>query len=251
MISVAMVTFREMIRERFVHIIIFITAVMFLFSLLLGSLSFDEQTRILIHLGLASIQISIVGISIFVGANLISKEIERQTCLLVLARPITRTQFYVGKFLGVVGINFIISILLGIALWAFAEGAVYLHELLTIVWGSFLEATILLAVAMFFSQIMRPAIALFSSIGIFIIGNWLEELVFFAKKSQNPVFESVARVIHDGLPQLFLLNWRSYHLLEKHLFSLPQISWASIHALGWTLLLILLGAFAFRRKDLV
>lgn len=251
MISVAMITFREMIRERFVHIILFLSAVLFLFSLLLGSLSFDEQTRILIHLGLAAIQISIVGIAAFVGSSIITKEIERQTCLIVLARPISRSQFYLGKFLGIVGINFLISLMLGVILWGFSQGAVRLFELLTIVWGSFLESSIIIAVAMFFSQALRPAIALFSTIGIFIIGNWLEELVFFAKKSENPAFELFAKVIHDGLPQLYRTNWRSYHLLEKHLLSATQVGWVTLHAISWTLFLLLLGTFIFRRKDLV
>jgi Cu-processing system permease protein len=251
MILVAQITFREMIREKFVHIILFIAAVMFVFSLLLGSLSFDEQTRILIHLGLASIQISIVGIAAFVGTNVITKEVERQTCLLVLARPISRTQFYVGKLLGILAINLLISLLLGLILWGFSQNAVRLNELLIIIWGSFLESSVILSVAMFFSQIMRPAIALFSTIGIFVIGNWLEELVYFAKKSENPMFESIAKFIHNILPQLYRTNWRSYHLLEKHLLDLTQVSWTTVHILGWSLLLIVFGTFVFRRKDLV
>ena len=251
MLTIARITFREMLREKYVHIVIFISILLFLFSLVLGSLSFDEQTRIVIHLGLAAIQLSIVGIAIFIGTSLIVKEIERQTCLIVLARPITRVQFYVGKYLGALGINFVICLILVCILWIFSENAVGFLPLLLVVLGSFFESSILLATSLFLSLIMRPAVALFSSIGIFIIGNWLEELVYFANKSKNPLFESFAKLVHNVFPQLYRTNWRSFHIIQNHLLTTDQVGWVIIHSLGWTILLVGLGTLIFRRKDLV
>src|SRR4051812_6925954 len=95
-------TFREIIRDRILYGLHIFAILLIGFSLVLGELSFAEQTRISINFGLAGIHLSAITLSIFIGSSLVAKEIEKQTILTLLARPVSRLQFLVGKYLGLI-----------------------------------------------------------------------------------------------------------------------------------------------------
>jgi ABC-type transport system involved in multi-copper enzyme maturation permease subunit len=249
--TIALTTFRELIRQKLIHVAFFIALILFALSFLLGSLSFDEQTRILVHFGFSSIQLAVVGISLFIGTHLLPKEIERQTCLIVLSRPIDRAQFYIGKFLGVALINLTIVLILTSVLFlacglSFSPVVFFMIGL-----GAYFESLILLAVAFLGSLVLRPAIALFMTVGIFLLGNWLNDLLYFSEKSSNPASIFFGRVVHQVLPQLYRTNWRSLYILENKLLSGDEFFGVTMHVFGWTLMLLVIGTFVFRRKDLV
>ena len=61
-----------------------------------------ERERILQDVGLAAIRLMSVGIATFVGVGLIHGEVERRTIYTILSKPISRTQFLLGKYLGLV-----------------------------------------------------------------------------------------------------------------------------------------------------
>lgn len=97
--TLARTTLREMLRERVFMVAVLIAIVLLALSFLLGALSFAEQRKILADFGFLAVQISGLGVSLFAGAYLLAKEIEKQTCLLILSRPVTRSQFILGKLL--------------------------------------------------------------------------------------------------------------------------------------------------------
>src|SRR5262249_29987946 len=100
--TVAVNTFRETLRDKILYNLVVFALLLIGTSVLLGTLSIGEQARIVNDLGLAAINLVAVIIAIFVGVGLVSKEIERRTIYTLLARPITRGQFVLGKYLGLV-----------------------------------------------------------------------------------------------------------------------------------------------------
>ena len=86
--TLARTTLREMLRERVFMVAVLVAIALLGLSFLLGALSFAEQRKILTDFGFLAIQISGLGISLFSGAYLLAKEIEKQTCLLILSRPL-------------------------------------------------------------------------------------------------------------------------------------------------------------------
>ena len=103
--TLAKTTLQEMLREKVFSIVLLIAVALLGLSFLLGALSFAEQRKILADFGFLAIEIGLLGVSLFSGSYLISKEIEKQTCLLILSRPVSRQQFILGKILGVVALT--------------------------------------------------------------------------------------------------------------------------------------------------
>ena len=110
-IVIALNTFRENLRDKILYSLLIFAALLMGASILLGALTIAEQEKIIADMGLASINVIGVIIAIFVGIGLVSKEIERRTIYTILAKPISRSQFILGKYLGLVitlGVNLVI-----------------------------------------------------------------------------------------------------------------------------------------------
>jgi ABC-type transport system involved in multi-copper enzyme maturation permease subunit len=95
-------TFREAVRDRVLNGMLGIALAVLFFSLALAELSLDQQRRIVLDIGLASISLFSVVMAIFLGSSLLYKEIERKTLYVILPKPIRRHEFLLGKYFGIV-----------------------------------------------------------------------------------------------------------------------------------------------------
>lgn len=248
--ALTLLSFFEFLRDRIVWIALFVAALLFALSILLGALSFNEQQRILAHIGWSAIQISTMGMGLLLSANWLHKEMDRQTCLIVLARPVTRDQFLIGKFLPILLLTFLFQSLLASILYILLGFSFPLAHYVTVFLGTFLEVSVVLAATFSLATYTRPAIAFVSGIAIFLIGHWSQEIEFFGKKIQSPLYILVSKIGQYGFPNLFQYNWRSVYFLENGIAG-SQVGWVILHSFGWILLTLSVAAFVFRRKDLV
>ena len=100
-IAVAVNTFREAVRDRVLYGVLGVATFVLLFTLVLAEVSLDQQRRIVLDVGLASISLFSVVVSIFLGSSLLYKEIERKTLYVILPKPIRRHEFLLGKYFGI------------------------------------------------------------------------------------------------------------------------------------------------------
>src|SRR5215216_1827898 len=151
--TIARNTFRENLRDKILYNLLFFAVFLIGISIVLADLSIMEHHRIVTDIGLASINVVGVIIAIFVGIGLVSKEIERRTAFVILAKPISRARFIVGKYLGLVltlGINVGIMLLVFLATLLIYHAPVHvgLFQALLLI---FIELALITAVALFFS----------------------------------------------------------------------------------------------------
>ena len=71
-------------------------------SFLLAQLTAGQDVKIIKDLGLAAASLMGVLIAVFIGIGLVAKEVERRSIYSLLSKPITRSQFILGKYLGLV-----------------------------------------------------------------------------------------------------------------------------------------------------
>ena len=245
-------TIKEMVHEKlFVAALVVAVGILGL-SLLLGSLSFAEQNKILADIGFVAVQISGLLLAIFGGAYLLPREIEKQTCLLMLARPVSRAEFVLGKVFGLAGFAILVmvslSLLLGLLL-SYSSLQEWVRHLL-IVSSLVAETCLLLGLVVLTSLLVRPSIALMVGWVLFLWGHWLPDLQHFAAKSENIILPLVAQVSPWLVPHFSRMNWKTYRVIEIGVEP-GEIVWFVTHSLGWALMLSILIVVVFRRKDLV
>lgn len=249
---IAQNTYLEIIRDRILYGLVVFAVLLIGLSLALGQLSFSEQARIALDFGLVGIQLSSVILAMFVGSTLVSKEIEKQTILTILSRPIRRSEFIVGKFVGLASV--LLTVLVGLAcilalITYLMETDIGLQFVIALL-GIVLEALTLLAITMLLGVVIRPFLTVSCVIGVFLIGHWIPSLLFFSQKSESPSFKILGKIISWVLPNLERFNWRAAVIYQDAIDPNIILS-ATAYGLGWIVILISITNIIFRRKDFV
>jgi Cu-processing system permease protein len=97
---VAYNTYREAVRARVLHGLLALSLATGGYALIVGAFSNRAHLRVVSDLGAASISIYGVVVAVVLGATALYRELELKTIFPILARPIYRAEYLVGKYLG-------------------------------------------------------------------------------------------------------------------------------------------------------
>lgn len=182
---IAFNTFREAVRDRVLYNLIVFAVLMSGAAVLVGQISIDIERLVVINLGLTAISLFGVVIAIFVGIGLVSKEIEKRTLYTVLAKPVRRWEFIVGKFLGLAGTLTVNTFFMAAGVFA---ALLYVSRhfqrsdgwVLVALYFIVLQFLIITALALFFSSFSSPLLSAVFAFSLFVIGSFAEDLRGFA-----------------------------------------------------------------------
>ena len=99
---VAFNTYREAVRARVLHGLFALALATAGYSLVVGAFALNSSLRVVSDLGAASISIYGIVVAVVLGATSLYRELELKTIFPILARPIRRPEYLVGKYLGTV-----------------------------------------------------------------------------------------------------------------------------------------------------
>jgi len=99
---VALNTYREAVRARVLHGLFALAIATAGYSLVVGAFALNSSLRVVSDLGAASISVYGIVVAVVLGATSLYRELELKTIFPILARPIRRSEYLVGKYLGTV-----------------------------------------------------------------------------------------------------------------------------------------------------
>ncbi len=99
--TVAMATFREGYRQPMFWLIAGFTSVALVASMVIPYFTFGDDFKMMKQLGFDMIMLSAVLFSVLAASISISDEIEGRTAVTLMSKPVTRRQFLLGKYLGI------------------------------------------------------------------------------------------------------------------------------------------------------
>lgn len=97
---VALNTYREAVRARILHGLFGLALATTAYSLVVGAYTSKNQLRVVSDLGAAAISIYAIIVAVVLGATSLYRELELKTLFPILARPVARAEYLVGKYLG-------------------------------------------------------------------------------------------------------------------------------------------------------
>ncbi|MBE8221433.1 MAG: ABC transporter permease [Bdellovibrionales bacterium] len=247
----ALNTFKEIMRDKILYSLIVFSVILMGISIALSDLSFGEKSRITLNFGLTAIHISSVILSIFIGSSLVLKELKNRTIMTLLTRPLSRSTFILGKFVGLLMV--IISLLLGLSLILFGIMTVMsvpvTMSFFIAIYGIILEAAVLTSLTLFFSSLSKVFLAISFSIGVFFVGHWIESFNYFVNKGHLAHFKFISDNLFYVVPNLERFNWRS-DVIYNNLVDSNIILSASLYSAVLCAFLLTLSFFIFTKKDL-
>jgi Cu-processing system permease protein len=104
---VALNTYREAVRARILHGLFGLALVTTAYSLVVGAYTASNQLRVVSDLGAAAISIYAIIVAVVLGATSLYRELELKTLFPILARPISRSEYLTGKYLGTLLVLFV------------------------------------------------------------------------------------------------------------------------------------------------
>jgi ABC-type transport system involved in multi-copper enzyme maturation permease subunit len=250
LLVVARNTFRETVRDKILYNLVFFALLLIGASVLLGALTIGEQAKIVNDIGLAAINLVGVIIAIFVGIGLVTKEIERRTIYTMLARPITRTKFVLGKYFGLVFISVVnIAIMFAMFLATIWLSGNAIHgSLFQAVELILVETLLVTALAMFFSTFSSPTLSAIMTIGFYVIGHLTGDLKSIAEKTHSPMTESIMTALYHVCPNLEVLNIKGQAASGVLMSAGHQVT-ATAYGLLYAGVLLLGACHIFERRD--
>jgi ABC-type transport system involved in multi-copper enzyme maturation permease subunit len=253
-VAIARNAFREAVRDRVLYNLVVFALLLIAGAIFLGELSAGQEAKIIVDLGLSAILLFGVFIAIFVGVGLVYKEIERRTLYAILAKPVGRGEFLLGKYLGLCLTLLVNVAVMGIGL---SLALIYVKRgwdpLVARIWPAilliYLELMILTGVAMMFSAFSSPALSALLTFFVFTIGHFSADLKTLGQTMPG----TPARWFFTGL-YYFVPNLANYNsiTLAAHGMSPGGRAMISAVAYGFVYITVLLATttLIFSRRNL-
>lgn len=248
--AIAANVIKEAIRQKIIYVTVLFALLLFAIEPMIPSFKVGLRVQLFgdIALGIAYLAIAVIAIAISV--NQVPKEIERRTIYNIFSKPVRRTDFLVGKYLGVLVVLAICASLMGVAIFGFIY--VYFGK---VAYGIFqgvgmmlLEASLISAFATLVSTLVSPTINVFACI-----------LFYFMGHVKN---DALANVIKDGSPASTLGLALKYTLPSLENFNVSEAVARSVilkanfilglllYALVFIIIFLTIASFFLRDKEL-
>jgi ABC-type transport system involved in multi-copper enzyme maturation permease subunit len=258
-VALALNTFREAVRDRVLYSLLFFAVLLIISALALGQLSVHEDARVTLDLGLGGIAVFGVLIAIFVGVNLIYKDLDKKIVFALLSKPIYRHEFIVGKFAGMsvtlaVQIAIMTVCLCGVLA---VEGMGFDSAVLRSATLTLLEVLVVTSIAILFSSFSTPFLSGAFTIGIFIIGRSVPELRELISKMPAEAPRRIISTLLHLVPDLHLF-YVSGSLVDGRYVSVhgdyvawAYVAWAALYAGGYIVCSLVVASLLFSRRDFI
>ncbi len=251
---VAINTFREAVRDRVLYNLVFFALMMIGAAILVGQISIGIERLVIINLGLSAISIFGLVMAVFIGVGLVYKEMEKRTLYTLLAKPIRRSEFLVGKYGGllltlVVNTSFMA---LGLGAALYYVGRPFVHAdawILVAIYFILLELALVTAIALFFSCFSSPMLSALFTMGIYVTGVFGTDIRDFGQFASTPVLKVATRVIYYLVP-----NFHNFNAIAvvAHGGSIPvSLIWQNtLYAVLYVTLVLVAASAVFARRNL-
>jgi ABC-type transport system involved in multi-copper enzyme maturation permease subunit len=249
--SIARNTFREALRDRVLYLFLGFAVALLVSTKIFGLLTVGDEGKVIKDLGLAGVQLFSMLIAVMMSVLLVSREVDGRTVYNILAKPVRRWQFLLGKYLGLlatVAVNLVLmAIALVIMVWIYtgevAGGLVFASAMIL------LEMALVTAFATLFSVLTRPMLATVFTLAVYVIGHVAEDIWELTRHVTVGVTRPVVAAIYYLLPNLERFNFKTEVVHELGV-SPSLVAVTIVYGLSYTALVLVLACARFARKDL-
>ena len=247
--AIALNTFREAIRDRVLYLLLVFALILIGMSRLLSLLTVGNEEKIIKDIGLTALSLFGVLTAVFVGVNLVYKEIERRTVYTLLANPVRRWQFVFGKFVGllavlVLNLALMTSALFALLLWR-GEAPWSLAPAILLI---FVELAVITSFALLFSSVTNPILAAVWTFAAYVTGHLSWSLKLLKERMPEGPGQWLCDALYVVLPNLERLNLKQEVV---HGLPVPEgfLLMALAYGVAYALVVLVLASLAFERKD--
>lgn len=247
--ALALNVWREATRDRLVHLLVGSGAILMVFSMILGDMAVGGAERIIQNFGFWIIGIWGLMAVLYLGSNIIRREIQQKTIYLILSRPVNRATFIISKYIGMLLVLFTAYLLILIVWMIILQVnsiSITKWHLIAVAF-IFGEWMFLAALSLFFASFTTPILHNFFLIGISFLGHWTNDLRLFSENIKILWMKPILKAIYYVLPNLEALNFREPALYQEMIP--PELFWQGAFVLiGWIAIALIAANLIFMMR---
>jgi ABC-type transport system involved in multi-copper enzyme maturation permease subunit len=252
---IAMNTLRAGLRSRVAYVIVGFALI--LLGLTEATSRFENVVQVKMVKDFSNVILAMFGLllTLVLSFDLLPEEVQQRTIFLVLARPVQRAQFLMGKFVGVlllvtllmVGLGLVHMTVLGV-LRPDAASRVDMQvvQSLALLW---LKLVLFAGVVVCLSSFVSRPLTLALSIFIYLFGSVSGILESTFGQTSTPALAWLTTGLQFCLPNFQNFDYGDY-ILYNYVLDLPAMAWLAAYAASYVALLLLATQWIFSRRDL-
>ena len=252
--ALSQVVIKELYRRKDFYVLFVMTVVV---TLVMASANFfddDKIVRFLKEICLWLIWVSTIVVAVTTAARQIPAEKENRTIFPLLAKPVSRGEVVLGKFLGcwlACGLCLAVFYTFFAVVCASREHELPWIQYLQAAWLHWVFLAVVVGMALLGSIVFAAPSSNSTICFVLIIGFWqiAGHLNKVALQEREPV-SSIVYALYFLVPQLGLFDVRDLVIHDRALVPWGPCAVASVYGLAYTGIFLLLTWMAFRRKAL-
>jgi ABC-type transport system involved in multi-copper enzyme maturation permease subunit len=247
--AIAAVTVRDALRQKLAVNLLVFALLVITASIVLSQLTFGEQYRIISDLALTSAAIFGTLIAVFVGAGLVAGDIQRRTLYPIIAKPVSRTEYLLGRYAGLLTtltLNLLVMTVTTIAVIGFYRGGLG-FVVSTPILLAFLtlaaQLAMIGAIALLLSSVTSTTLASICTLAVAVAGHFSRDAMPFWRAS------AVGRVAALLIPNLAALDYKVAVVYEDAVRG-AEVALRLGYAALYVATALALASAIFSRRDL-
>ncbi|NJK60334.1 MAG: ABC transporter permease [Oscillatoriales cyanobacterium SM2_1_8] len=203
--AVATNAIRETLREQVLYLLLLFLFLLVAAATLLPMFSSESADKLIVDTGLAAIEVVGLLVAIFVGTGAIERETNKRTIFILIAKPLSRAEFLLGKHLGISLVLALLIALMSLIFLGFAQ----LRQI-PLPWGAvaiacgfiFVKLFLVTAFALFFGSFSGALLATMVTFGTYLFGNITEDIRKLGAIAGDEGVQRVTEILYLMLPNL-------------------------------------------------
>lgn len=263
---IAKITFKEGIRNKFLHGIGLLSILLFISNLFITRFFAFETGKVAVDVGFSVLSLAGLSIIFFMGITLLSRDLHQKNICMIICHPLSRFSYVIGKFSGLALFMMIAFCLLGIfavlSLWlgSLAEGG--MENLRNFSWlmlactifFNFISLLMLLAVGFLLVTVTTSTyLSMMLTFLIYIIGHSLDTIILLLTKGEfvqaTPLVLKTLKLASWILPNLNAFNLKtalSYGLPISSVY----LSWLAVYGILYISVVLMATGIIMHFKDI-
>lgn len=264
---IASTTSRQAITQPIFYIVLAIGLFALMANIYIPYNTFGEDVQMLKSCGMTFIMILAIIVALWTASVSVADEIEGRTALMLLSKPVSRRQFILGKFLGIIwpslllfvalGLFFLITVSFKVVYDARESAAlqpdwqVCYAEMVQVVPGlilAFMETIVLASISVAISTRVPMMANLVICSTVYVLGH-LVPVVVQSDAANFPIVRFVGRLLATIFPVLDHFNVQA-DLAGGATAPLDYLAWALVYCMLYCTVAMLLALTLFEDRDL-
>jgi ABC-type transport system involved in multi-copper enzyme maturation permease subunit len=246
-------TFKECVRDRVLYNLAVFSVLMIASSLILGAITIGDVKQIIVNLGLSTLSVFGTLIAIFIGIQLVFKEIDKKTIYSLLTKPVTRHEFILGKYLGLamtLAVNVAVMMVGIYAAILYLTHRLLLEDLNILLGGLliYIELLLVIAIALLFSTFSTPALSALFTFTLYVIGHFNADILLYAKTLNSPLLKGILKGMYYLLP-----NFGNFQIISHtaHSWGMPwqTFLYSTAYGLLYTSIVLFFSMGIFQNRN--